>query len=266
LAAVGSIEGQRGRGSDGNDEGGWESTREAAVKWLPIETYVVNKGTPVTMADPQRRRTTGETREGSVGKEGQAEGRYPGNRSPWGLIIIIPDGYVTPSFPSLYIPTLSSSRELSGIYLYEAEAIWRFTFYWTLLMLCGIFLICSLFAAFTILLSLTVHRTSSQPIPTPSSQFTDNPIRPDSLGHKRPMQPRLKRKRPPLWPVLLLPLLMTSVAAVIALVTGTVVGFALAAVYAAGGFSLSTWVPFLWALIQVIVLIISSYSTLTSIL
>lgn len=65
------------------------------------------------------------------------------------------------------------------------------------------------------------------------------------------------RKRPPLWLVLLIPLGMAVVAGFVALVSGTVVGFALAAVYSAGGFSMSTWVPFMWGMIQVVVLIIA---------
>lgn len=39
--------------------------------------------------------------------------------------MIIPDGYVMPSFPSLYIPTFVSTREENGIYLYEAEGMPR---------------------------------------------------------------------------------------------------------------------------------------------
>ncbi|KAK8849784.1 hypothetical protein IAR55_005120 [Kwoniella newhampshirensis] len=200
-------------------------------------------------------------------------------------VISIPDGYVTPSFPSLYIPTIHSTIEQRGVFLYEAEAIWHFTLYWTILLLGSLFLICSLLASFTLLLSITVFRphprshstdrktslnflplgadaVSSGGIPpsisAPTSSKTQSPLAKNSE--------RRKRKRPPLWPIFLLPVVSVSVAAVIAVITGTVVGFALAAIYSAGGFSMSTWVPFLWALIQVLVLIISSYSTLTSIL
>jgi uncharacterized membrane protein len=43
-----------------------------------------------------------------------------------------------------------------------------------------------------------------------------------------------------LWPLLLLPLISFAIAAVIALISATVIGFALAALYSAGGFSMST--------------------------
>ena len=180
-------------------------------------------------------------------------------------------GYATPSFPSLYIPKLLITSTDNGIYLYEAggasrpppsplgstprgsseylkadlscaAAIWRFTVYWTILILCVVFLLCSLLASVTIILSLTVHRAlslpspSSKPLPLP----TPDSSRPPSPRHDAPKRERPKRKRPSLWPVCLLPVIMTAVAAFIALITGTVVGFTIAAVYAAGGFSVST--------------------------
>lgn len=139
------------------------------------------------------------------------------------------------------LPTESFNHELLIVQCHPA--IWRFTIYWTLLILCVIFLLCSLLAALNILLSIT-HRkptatssnTSSHPVPTP------HPNRPPSpnVNTEAPKRVRAKRKRPPIWPVLLIPVVVTVVAAIIALITGTVVGFALAAVYSAGQFSVST--------------------------
>ncbi|OCF34346.1 hypothetical protein I316_03860 [Kwoniella heveanensis BCC8398] len=201
-------------------------------------------------------------------------------------VISVPDGYTTPSFPSLYIPTIDSTIEQRGIFLYEAEAIWHFTLYWTMALLCGLFLICALFASATMILNLTVYRPPpGDPPDYPSrsklathhlaSTSARNNLESGSRSGAGTAKPppiirknlrKRRKKRPPLWPVLILPAVSVFVAAVIALISGTVVGFALAAIYSAGGFSMSTWVPFLWALIQVLVLIISSYSTLTSIL
>lgn len=52
----------------------------------------------------------------------------------------VPDNYVVPSFPSLYWPTTKSLTDLYGsdgsgsaYYLYYRSDIWRFTFYWTLI-------------------------------------------------------------------------------------------------------------------------------------
>ncbi|KAF4932022.1 hypotheticall protein [Colletotrichum viniferum] len=60
-----------------------------------------------------------------------------------------------------------------------------------------------------------------------------------------------------LWAV---PLFYAFMAGVQALCAGSVVGLILGAVYNAGYFSMSTWVPLLWGIINVLVLIISSFS------
>ncbi|WWC95704.1 hypothetical protein V866_002569 [Kwoniella sp. B9012] len=168
--------------------------------------------------------------------------------------VSVPDGYTTPSFPSLYLPTLHDTTNQRGIFLYEAEAIWHFTLYWTLLLLGSLFLICSIYASLTIFINMTTYRDK------PSDRNRNDP----SLNKKKIA--RKRSKKPPLWPIFILPLISVVIASGISLISATVVGFALAAIYSAGGFSMSTWVPFLWALIQVLVLLISSYSTLTSIL
>ncbi|TXT12994.1 hypothetical protein VHUM_01395 [Vanrija humicola] len=156
--------------------------------------------------------------------------------------------YTVPRFPSLYNPSLSSTIQQRGYFLHNAEAIWRFTFYWTLILFTSTFLACAALASANIVLSRNLFSRAASAA--------------SSIGRRRPRT----RRRPPLYLVLLIPLVMAAIAAFVALVSGTVVGFALAAVYSSGGFSMSTWVPFMWALIQVVVLIISSYSSLTRIL
>lgn len=189
-------------------------------------------------------------------------------------VISVPDGYTTPPWPSLYLPTLDSTVEQRGIFLYEAEgslsrslvdlsgltfvaAIWRFTLYWTILLVCSLFLICALMASFTLLLSLTVFR-SPDPLPlVPKSDDSKSnetpPYRTTSpntgasatsfstplFKRHRPFE-RPKRKKPPFWPVILLPIVMTVAAGIISIISSTIVGFALAAIYSAGGFSMST--------------------------
>ncbi|OHW90856.1 integral membrane protein [Colletotrichum incanum] len=56
------------------------------------------------------------------------------------------------------------------------------------------------------------------------------------------------------------PLLYLIVSGVQALVAGSVVGLILGAVYNAGFFSMSTWIPLLWGVINVLVLIIASFT------
>nr|XP_019043674.1 hypothetical protein I302_08255 [Kwoniella bestiolae CBS 10118]OCF22604.1 hypothetical protein I302_08255 [Kwoniella bestiolae CBS 10118] len=145
-------------------------------------------------------------------------------------VISVPDGYTTPSFPSLYIPTVDDTTNQRGIFLYEAEAIWHFTFYWTLLLIGSLFLICSTFASLTIFLNLTTYR--DKPATPTVGGLTSYP-------HSEKSR-RSKSKKPPLWPILILPIISIVIASGISLISGTVVGFALAAIYSAGGFSMST--------------------------
>ncbi|KAF9947237.1 hypothetical protein BGZ72_010753 [Mortierella alpina] len=65
---------------------------------------------------------------------------------------------------------------------------------------------------------------------------------------------------------ILLPILFMITGAFIAFLSGSLVGLAIAAIYNAGAYRMSTWVPFLWGLIQALVVIMGSYSTVTTIL
>jgi len=60
-----------------------------------------------------------------------------------------------------------------------------------------------------------------------------------------------------LWTV---PVVYAFIAAFEALFAGSIVGLILGAVYRAGYFSMSTWIPFVWGWINVLVLILSSFS------
>ncbi|KZT53395.1 hypothetical protein CALCODRAFT_51664 [Calocera cornea HHB12733] len=63
-----------------------------------------------------------------------------------------------------------------------------------------------------------------------------------------------------------IPLTFGFFACLVALIGASIIGFVLAAVYSVGYFSMSTWVPFLWALVQTMVAIMGSYSTSISII
>ncbi|RSH81246.1 uncharacterized protein EHS24_008683 [Apiotrichum porosum] len=195
-----------------------------------------------------------------------------------------PVGYIVPAFPSLYVPSVASTIQQSGYFLHDAYAIWRFTFYWTLILLLGTFWAVAALASFNLLLSRTLFSRKPNAGMTEtgtaggSTGAAAGSARATSLGDaalaglplprraRRKMSKYASRKRPPMWLIAFIPLVMGFIATSVALVSGTVVGFALAAVYSAAGFSMSTWVPFMWGMIQVVVLIISSYSSLTRVL
>ncbi|KAI9826351.1 MAG: hypothetical protein M1832_000268 [Thelocarpon impressellum] len=60
--------------------------------------------------------------------------------------------------------------------------------------------------------------------------------------------------------VWVIPVTYAVVAGVEAVIAGSVVGLILGAIYSAGYFRMSTWIPFIWAVINVLVLILSSFS------
>lgn len=60
--------------------------------------------------------------------------------------------------------------------------------------------------------------------------------------------------------VWMIPVVYLVVAGIEAVFAGSVVGLILGAVYNAGDFKMSTWMPFLWGLLNVSVLILSSFS------
>jgi len=105
-------------------------------------------------------------------------------------------------------------------YLYYAHDIWRYTLLWTLIIFALFHLAAAAFAVFM------------------------------QLG-----------KGKSAWKyVWLIPLIYALIAGIEALLAGSFVGLILGAVYNAGYFRMSTWIPFIWSLINVLVLILSSFS------
>ncbi|KAI9283069.1 hypothetical protein BC943DRAFT_343960 [Umbelopsis sp. AD052] len=66
--------------------------------------------------------------------------------------------------------------------------------------------------------------------------------------------------------LVLIPLVFVLAGCLSSFIIGSVVGVVLSIIYNAGFFVMSTWIPFLWALIQVLIVVIGSYSTITTIL
>ena len=126
-------------------------------------------------------------------------------------------------------PELRSAFQISPEYRLMT-GIWRFTLYWTFILLSGTYLLCALWASTNIAISLLYLQPKIQ---ARSDSFLKSPISNGRILRK-------KRIRPPWWPLLVMPVIMVAVATFISLITGSVIGFALAAVYDAGAFTMST--------------------------
>lgn len=146
-----------------------------------------------------------------------------------GRVLSPPAGYVTPKFPSLHNPRLDFNDPGHAPQLYYSKDIFLFTLYWTLIMYAATYGLCGLWAA------IISYRSS-----------------------------RRKGRSP--MPALLLLLLFLSFGGVSAVLGSAIVGYVLAALYSVGYFTMSTWVPFLWALVQTLIAIMGSYSTIVILL
>ncbi|KAK4123966.1 hypothetical protein N657DRAFT_645579 [Parathielavia appendiculata] len=116
-------------------------------------------------------------------------------------------------------PSLFWPPQDSTIILYELDEMWKFTLFWTLI-LYGLF---HLGAVGVAVLMQGGKRMSSWKY---------------------------------LW---LVPVVYALIAGAEALIAGTLVGLIVGATYIVGNFTMSTWIPFVWGWVNVLVLIVSSF-------
>ncbi|ETW79238.1 hypothetical protein HETIRDRAFT_324180 [Heterobasidion irregulare TC 32-1] len=161
-----------------------------------------------------------------------------------------------PEWPSLYNPVIEVYNlehhgpvQSNGRYLYNANDIFRFTFYWALIFHAPLFLFCGFYAFVNIAFppptspSALLHHVSQTPITPITPSFLDQP-------------PRLHQqndRRSPLVHALLVLFTFMVAAVGAALAESVIVGYILAGLYHSADFSMSTWVPFVWGLIIALV-------------
>ncbi|KAK5102973.1 hypothetical protein LTS08_003776 [Lithohypha guttulata] len=134
-----------------------------------------------------------------------------------------PLSYDTPAFPSLYWPF--DTNPATPKYLYSLTDIWRFTLYWTLLTVPTAHI---LVAGWAVIM-----------------QFSTAYQRHRFLHHA-PEGVALSKKNKKLLGTL-------------ALLSGSVVGLILGAIYNAGYFRMSTWTPLFWGMVNMLVLILGGF-------
>ncbi|KAK3296106.1 uncharacterized protein B0H64DRAFT_163666 [Chaetomium fimeti] len=116
-------------------------------------------------------------------------------------------------------PSLFWPPQAASVILYELDEMWKFTLFWTII-LYGLF---HLGAVGVAVLMQGGKRMSSWKY---------------------------------LW---LVPLIYAFIAGAEALIAGTLVGLIVGGSYLVGGFFMSTWIPFVWGWVNVLVLIVSSF-------
>jgi len=156
-----------------------------------------------------------------------------------------PLSYVTPSFPSLYWPIRPGPGEAK--FLYYIHDVWKFTLYWTFITTGGAHLIVALWA---VAMQYAAAWQRKRYLETDVGRsltaknrklFGENPIA-ETFG----------------W-VWLVPLVYLTIGGIEALMSGSLVGLILGAVYNAGYFKMSTWTPLIWGIVNMLILVVSSF-------
>ncbi|KAI6149188.1 hypothetical protein BKA82DRAFT_145733 [Pisolithus tinctorius] len=174
------------------------------------------------------------------------------------------------SWPSLYNPIIdliggdnAPPVEPGGKYLTQADDVFRFTLYWTLIFHVPLYVLVGTYAFFNVLFPPARGRLQSvpmNPLPNlhPNSAYTTAPPASHPSAETLSTSPRRVGKRlnvgrTRLMFALIIFLSFVGLGIVSAVAGAAVMGFVIAGVYKAGGFWVSTWVPFVWAVIHALV-------------
>ncbi|TFK39520.1 hypothetical protein BDQ12DRAFT_629521 [Crucibulum laeve] len=183
----------------------------------------------------------------------------------------------TPSWPSLYNP----GREIlhiehkpptqpGGAYLYHASDVFRFTLYWTLIFYTPIFLFCGLYAFWNYTFPPKLRSSRPQ---DDENLLSTMPKSPPSLPTLRPVPslrstipPKANERRSRLAFAILVLLTFLSLSVAGSVIGSAILGFSLFGLYKSANFNMSTWIPFLLAVIQVVVGLLSIWPSIIDII
>ncbi|EIW78787.1 hypothetical protein CONPUDRAFT_106823 [Coniophora puteana RWD-64-598 SS2] len=194
-------------------------------------------------------------------------------------------------WPSLYNPSIElsdvqyhSATQPGGAYICHPGTVFRFILYWTLIFSVPFYVLSGIYAFFNFAFPprcptisdsdayalLPSRRSSMNPLSRPGSPVPGTPGAPgfgtnaDRDLWRRPPRTNVRRSRITFAVLVLLMFSFLSLA--ISVLGAAVVGFLLFAVYQAGGFYMSTWVPFVWAVIQGLVALLGIWPSVIDIM
>ncbi|KAJ3915784.1 hypothetical protein F5877DRAFT_47898 [Lentinula edodes] len=182
---------------------------------------------------------------------------------------------ITPSWPSLYNPRSElfdiqrhNPIQPGGFYLVNSQDVFRFTLYWTLVFYIPVFVLFGLYAFFNLTFPPHTNREIAFGIlhDEEDDAMDDDEEEEDEDEEAYPMSPMSSDPHPPRHPnksknaarsritfALLVFFGFLILSLIGAVVSSAIVGYILTGLYKAGKFYMSTWVPFLWAAISVMV-------------
>ncbi|KAJ7080740.1 hypothetical protein B0H15DRAFT_855784 [Mycena belliarum] len=177
-----------------------------------------------------------------------------------------------PSWPSLYEPGLELLRiphndpvQPGGKYLSHPIDVFRFILYWNLIFYTPIFLFCGLYAFFNLTFPPTRHaksarRDASDEGAYPLARLPYSPRSPQaSAPLLRPPKPKPNEGRSRTTFALLVFFTFIALSIAGAALGSAILGFILAGLYKLAKFNMSTWIPFLWSVISVLIGLLSMW-------
>ncbi|GJE91748.1 hypothetical protein PsYK624_078990 [Phanerochaete sordida] len=190
----------------------------------------------------------------------------------------------TPPWPSLYnfwieIEPIQHRDPVQsrGRYLYNSNDIFRFTLYWTLIFYTPAFFLCGTYAFLN--LAFTPQSRVRRYLRLTSSEQRAQDALPLQKLHSASLSPadgfaltlcrakhKRKERRSRLTFALLVALTFACTAVGGAVVGSAVLGYVMAGLFRAARFNMSTWIPFLVALMQTLVGYLSLWPTVVDII
>ncbi|KAJ7261887.1 hypothetical protein C8J57DRAFT_1450832 [Mycena rebaudengoi] len=183
----------------------------------------------------------------------------------------------TPSWPSLYNPGIELLHiphhepvQLGGAYLTHPRDVFRFTLYWNLIFYTPIFLVCGLYAFLNFTFPPARHLN-----PVARREISDEaahsvnllPFSPrDASAPLLRPKPRHNPGRSRITFALLVFLIFITLSIAGASLGSAVLGYALAGIYKLAKFNMSTWIPFLWSVISVLIGLLSVWPSVIDII
>jgi len=184
-------------------------------------------------------------------------------------------GNITPPWPSLYNPGLEilniehhPPTQPEGAYLYHANDVFRFTLYWNLVFYTPIFFFCGSYAfwnyAFPPSHRLSGHQNNREAYPLSEIKSPLSTPASPVVQPSKPPKTNERRSRIAFALIVLLTFLTLSVAG--AVIGSAIMGFTAAGLYKAANFNMSTWIPFLLAVMQVVIGLLSLWPSTVEII
>ncbi|KAL9102182.1 MAG: hypothetical protein Q9163_002630 [Psora crenata] len=160
----------------------------------------------------------------------------------------VPPGYSTPPFPSLYW-LVGPSDVVRPAYLYHIRDVWRFTLFWTLIVFEAAHLAAGTYAVTIVWLGsrekrrgLGMGRLKTDEVGGGSGRI-DEKDDGEETSKKRKKVTKVGVKGTGISGMWAVPVVYGIIAGVDGVLAGSVVGLLLGALYNAGGFRMSTWIP-----------------------